>query len=149
LEPKPWQRSPDEPPLAPRSVIHVDDVPWIERTDSTGKPVTAIKLRPVTGAECDLTALTFSFPPNYVGKVHWHPVDTLYIIRAGQFIVQGEGTYEAGDIRWVKAGTPYGPESAGPDGCEVYLIAAGVFPLPTFDPAVDPPPAGDTQTSKP
>ncbi len=34
---------------------------------------------------------------------------------------------------------PYGPEGAGPDGCEVVLIAAGKFPLPTYDPAHDPP----------
>ena len=40
----------------------------------------------------------------------------------------------------MKAGTAYGPEGAGPEGCEVLLIAAGSFPLPTFDPAVDPPP---------
>ena len=33
-----------------------------------------------------------------------------------------------------------GGEGAGPDGCEVMLIGAGSFPLPTFDPAVDPPP---------
>ena len=54
--------------------------------------------------------------------------------------VQVEGTYEVGDIRWVKAGTAYGPEAAGPEGCDVMLIGAGRFPLPTFDPAVDPPP---------
>ena len=33
---------------------------------------------------------------------------------------------------WVKAGTAYGPEIGGPQGCEVMLIAAGTFPLPTF-----------------
>ena len=83
--------------------------------------------------------LTFELPPNYVGKVHWHPADTVYVVRRGQFTVDGEGTYEVGDIRWVKAGTVYGPEGAGPEGCEVMLIAAGSFPLPTFDPTVDPP----------
>jgi hypothetical protein len=96
----------------------------------------------LTGEACDLAVLTFTLPPNHVGKVHWHPADTVYIVRRGQFIVEAEGTYEVGDIRWVKAGTAYGPEGAGPEGCEVILVAAGSFPLPTFDPAVDPPPAG-------
>ena len=45
--------------------------------------------------------------------------------------MEGEGSFHVGDIRWVKAGTVYGPEWAGPEGCEVFLIAAGKFPLPT------------------
>ena len=97
-------------------------------------------MRPLTGEACDLTVLIFTFPPGYVGKLHWHPADTVYVVQRGQFIVEGEGTYEVGDIRWVKAGTAYGPEAAGPDGCDVMLIGAGRFPLPTFDPTVDPPP---------
>ena len=104
-----------------------------------GSGASPISLTPLTSDDCDLAVLTFTLPPNYVGKLHWHPADTVYIIRRGQFTVAGEGTYEVGDIRWVKAGTPYGPEGAGPDGCEVVLIAAGKFPLPTYDPAHDPP----------
>jgi hypothetical protein len=134
-----WRRPAGGPALGPRTVIHIDDAHLAERIP--GSPDTPITLRPVTGADCDVTVLTFTFPPNYVGKVHWHPADTVYVVRRGRFIVEGEGTYEVGDLRWVKAGTVYGPEAAGPEGCEVMLIAAGKFPLPSFDPTVDPPPA--------
>jgi hypothetical protein len=130
-----WRRPEAGPDLGPRSVIHINEVPPAQR--GGGSPIT---LTPLTGDACDLAVLTFTLPPNYVGKRHWHPADTVYVIRRGQFTVAGEGTYEVGDIRWVKAGTPYGPEGAGPEGCEVMLIAAGKFPLPTYDPAVDPPP---------
>jgi hypothetical protein len=135
-----WRRPTGGPALAPRTVIHIDDALPAERTE--GSPASAITLQPLTGADCDLTVLIFTFPPNYVGKVHWHPTDTVYVIRRGEFIVEGEGTFVEGDIRWVKAGTAYGPEAAGPEGCDVMLIGAGAFPLPTYDPAVDPPPRG-------
>ena len=133
-----WSRADGGADLGPRRVIHIADAPLAVRTDGSPPP---IELRPLVTDECDLAVLTFTFPPNYVGKVHWHPADTVYVVRRGQFIVEGEGTYEPGDIRWVKAGTPYGPERAGPDGCEVLLVAAGTFPLPTHDPTVEPPPA--------
>lgn len=135
-----WRRSVGGPALGPRTVIHIDDALPAERVaGSTASPIT---LTPLIGDTCDLTVLTFTLPPHYVGKVHWHPADTVYVVRRGQFTVEGEGTYEVGDIRWVKAGTVYGPEGAGPEGCEVMLIAAGSFPLPTYDPTVDPPPPG-------
>jgi hypothetical protein len=133
-----WRRPAAGPELGPRSIIHIDEVPSAER--APGRVASPITLTPLTGDACDLAVLTFPLPPNYVGKRHWHPADTVYIIRQGQFTVAGEGTYEVGDIRWVKAGTPYGPEGAGPEGCEVILIAAGKFPLPTYDPSIDPPP---------
>ena len=133
-----WRRADGDPSLGPRTVIHIDEARLAER--NVGSPESPIALRPLTGEGCDLTVLIFTLPPNYVGKVHWHPADTVYVVRRGQFIVESEGTYEVGDVRWVKAGTPYGPERSGPEGCEVMLMAAGSFPLPTCDPAVDPPP---------
>jgi hypothetical protein len=132
-----WRRGTGGSPLEPRTVIHIDDAPLAERDVPA-----AITLQPLTGPDCDVTVLIFTFPPNYVGKVHWHPTDTVYVIRRGSFIVEGEGTFVEGDVRWVKSGTAYGPESAGPEGCEVMLIGAGKFPLPSFDPTVDPAPRG-------
>ena len=132
-----WRRPPGGPSLEPRTVIHIDDALPAER-----EAPSAITLRPLSGPDCDLTVLVFTFPPNYVGKVHCHPTDTVYVIRRGEFIVEGEGTFVVGDIRWVKAGTAYGPEAAGPEGCDVMLIGAGAFPLPTYDPTVDPAPRG-------
>lgn len=131
-----WQRPTDGPANGPRTIIRVDEMPLAGRTADA--PPSAITLRPLTPDACDLAVLTFEFPPNYTGKVHWHPADTVYVVRRGQFIVEGEGTYEVGDMRWVKAGTPYGPERSGPEGCEVMLIAAGRFPLPTYPPEVSP-----------
>lgn len=128
------------PDLGPRQVIHIDDAaPATKGGERIDSPIT---ISPLVAPECDLAVLTFTLPPNYVGKLHWHPADTVYVIRRGEFIVEGEGTYRVGDIRWVKAGTAYGPECAGPEGCEVVLIAKGTFPLPTHDPAIDPPPNG-------
>jgi hypothetical protein len=135
-----WRRPAKGPSLGPRTVIHIDDALPAER--SAGSADSTITLTPLTGENCDLTVLIFTLPPDYVGKVHWHPADTVYVVRRGQFTVAGEGTYVEGDIRWVKAGTAYGPEGAGPEGCDVMLIAAGSFPLPTYDPAVEPPRPG-------
>jgi len=132
-----WRRPTGGPALGPRTVIHIDDALPAERT--AGSAPSPITLTPLLGEACDLTVLIFTLPPHYVGKVHWHPADTVYVIRRGQFTVEGEGTYDVGDIRWVKAGTAYGPEGGGPEGCEVMLIAAGSFPLPTHDPEIDPP----------
>jgi hypothetical protein len=120
-----WQRGDGGPDLGPRRVIHIDDaVPAVTTDGSTPK----IALRPLVTDECDMMLMTFEFPPHYAGVVHSHPEDTVYIVRRGQFIVDGEGTFEVGDMRWVKAGTSYGPERAGADGCEVILITKGDFP---------------------
>ena len=125
-----WRRADGGPSLDPRTVIHIDEALPAEHEGAA-----AITLQPLTGPDCDLAVLIFTFPPNYVGKVHSHPADTVYVIRRGEFIVEGEGTFKVGDIRWVKSGTAYGPESAGPEGCEVMLIGAGKFPLPTQEAA--------------
>ena len=64
--------------------------------------------------------------PNYVEAQHWHEADTVYVFTDGEMVVDGEGTYRPGDVRWVRAGTYYGPETAGPDGCEFLLISYGL-----------------------
>ena len=64
--------------------------------------------------------------PGYVEKKHWHEADTVYVFTDGEMVVDGEGTYRPGDVRWVRAGTYYGPETAGPDGCEFLLISYGL-----------------------
>jgi hypothetical protein len=74
--------------------------------------------------------------PNYVEAQHWHEADTFYIFTAGEMRVGGEGTYAPGDVRWVRAGTFYGPETAGPDGCEFILIGAG-NPMMHYEPPVE------------
>jgi len=50
--------------------------------------------------------------------------------------VGAEGVYRVGDIRWVRAGTYYGPEVAGPDGCEFILVGMSTAGLRLdYDPA--------------
>ena len=70
-------------------------------------------------------AMHIRFAPDYVEQPHWHEADTFYIVTAGEMRVGNEGSYHPGDVRWVRAGTFYGPETAGPDGCEFILIGAG------------------------
>jgi len=65
--------------------------------------------------------------PNGATPRHSHPSDTVYIVRRGQLVVPGEGVYNEGEVRWVKANTVYGPEAAGPDGCEFYYVSMGPF----------------------
>lgn len=65
--------------------------------------------------------------PNTETPRHSHPSDTVYIVRRGEMIVPGEGSYFEGQVRWVKGGTVYGPEAAGPEGCEFYYVSLGPF----------------------
>jgi hypothetical protein len=126
-----WRRGDDGSALGPQRVIRIDDAVPAETTDGS---VPVIGLTPLTSDECDYVVMTFRFPPGYVGVVHSHPYDTVYVVRRGTFLVDGEGTFEVGDLRWVKGGTTYGPERAGPEGCEVLLITKGTFP-PSNGPA--------------
>jgi hypothetical protein len=43
----------------------------------------------------------------------------------GEFTVDGESTYHAGDVRRVNGGFAYGAETAGPEGCEFYVVSLG------------------------
>jgi hypothetical protein len=63
--------------------------------------------------------------PNYQEPRHWHEADTVYVFTAGEMTIGEEGTYRPGDVRWVREGTFYGPETAGAEGCEFLLIGAG------------------------
>jgi len=124
-EPPLWKRPASGPDLGPRTIIHIDETHPAELIDGS---TPAITLKPLVGEDCDLCVMTFEFPPGYVGVVHSHPEDTVYLVRRGEFIVDGEGTFLPGDLRWVKAGTMYGPERAGAEGCEVVLVTKGGFP---------------------
>jgi redox-sensitive bicupin YhaK (pirin superfamily) len=66
------------------------------------------------------------FPPNCKAAKHAHNFDTIYYILKGTMSFNdGSGWYSAGDLRWVRKGTTYGPEEAGPDGCEFLLVSYG------------------------
>ncbi len=61
------------------------------------------------------------FPPGWTTEVHTHTDDYSEIILSGSMTV-GRHTYGPGDIRVAHGGTAYGPQAAGPDGCEAILI---------------------------
>ena len=69
--------------------------------------------------------MRIQFEPGYSEPAHWHEHDTIYIPTRGALIIEGEGRVGVGDVRWVRAGTYYGPEAASDEGCEFWLIACG------------------------
>jgi Cupin domain. len=135
-----------ENPLGQMQVIHVDDQPWVDYEDETGFIPQGAAVKPLIDPETGHTFMLTRFAPNYRAPSHWHPSDTIYIITQGEFSVEGEGTYRPGDVRWVKGGTAYGSESAGPDGCEFYIVSMGPFDV--HDPEKVPPPNGDWRSVK-
>ncbi len=128
-------------PLGQMQVIHVDDQPWVEYEDETGFIPPGAAVKPSSIRRPGTPSCSRASPPDYKAPSHWHPSDTIYVITQGEFSVEGEGTYRPGDVRWVQGGTAYGSESAGPEGCEFYIVSLGPFDV--NDPASDTPPRGD------
>jgi hypothetical protein len=129
-------------PLGERRPITIDAVPWEDFTDPSEPdrppgpfvrwlvdPASANRVMHVRSASREPAA------------PHWHLSDTVYLVTAGEFRVEGEpAPYRAGDLRWVRGGFAYGPESSGPDGCEYLFLSLG--PYDKFDPDEFPPPLG-------
>ena len=65
------------------------------------------------------------FAPGYQEPSHWHDHDTIYIPTRGAMSIGPEGLVRVGEIRWVRAGTYYGPEAASEEGVEFWLISYG------------------------
>jgi hypothetical protein len=107
--------------------IELAEVPWQPQEGYDGVETRFLG----EGLEEGPPVMQVRFAPDHVEQPHWHGSDTLYVITAGEFVVGEEGSYRVGDIRWVRAGTFYGPEKAGPEGCEFILaaIARGQFDL--------------------
>jgi hypothetical protein len=110
--------------------ITLADVAWEDLPDHPGVSIRSLG----ESSDHGPPVMHVRFAPNYVEAPHWHSVDTFYVITAGEFVVGEEGIYRIGDIRWVRAGTFYGPETAGPDGCE-FLLAG--LSRDTFDLSYD------------
>lgn len=69
------------------------------------------------------TVLENTFPPNTWLEKHSHGSDTLYIVKDGEFHIEGEGVLHPGDIRFVAKDHAYGPEWSGPNGATLLIIA--------------------------
>lgn len=74
------------------------------------------------------------FGPNVEEASHSHGHDTIYLFMAGSMTIGEEGTFRAGDVRWVRGGHFYGPEAAGPEGVEFFLISLGPEMAPNYTP---------------
>jgi hypothetical protein len=67
------------------------------------------------------TVINVYFPPGFVVDPHTHRTDYAEIVLDGSLTV-GRRSYGPGEIRIVNAGTGYGPQIAGPDGCSLIFI---------------------------
>jgi hypothetical protein len=110
-----------------------DSIPWtaLERPGSWMRELG-------DGVEDGPWIVQIRFEPNAVVPVHWHKCDTVYLIHEGSMsfgpdAAGNDKMYRAGDIRWVRAGYYYGPETAGPDGCTFTLIGSAGDLWPSYD----------------
>lgn len=69
------------------------------------------------------TVLENTFPPDTWLARHSHGSDTLYIVKEGEFHIEGEGVMRPGDLRFVAKDHAYGPEWAGPNGAVLLIVA--------------------------
>lgn len=115
----------------PGSARHVaGEKPWADEPDHPG-----VRMR-FFGESMDSGpwVMQIQFAPDYVEPKHWHEHDTIYIVIRGEMRVADEGTYRVGDLRWVRGRTFYGPETAGAEGCEFWLVSNGRIGI-HYDPA--------------
>ncbi len=132
---------PPEGSLPPNSVIHLDDLPWHGWIDPrTNERAPGMYSKVVVDPRSRNSAALVHMQPEYSGGSHWHPSDTLYIIRSGELHLEGEGIYRPGDVRWVRGGTGYAPEASGSEPMEMFVISFG--PGGRFDADKVPPPQG-------
>ncbi|MCZ6710827.1 MAG: hypothetical protein O7B25_10730 [Gammaproteobacteria bacterium] len=101
--------------------VRPTEIAWEQFHDPHGRPTTPVRIL----KSGDVQLLQAQFSANFEIGVHWHPFDTIYIITRGEMSIGDEGIYRPGDLRWVKAGHAYGPERAGAEGVEFYLISLG------------------------
>ncbi len=103
--------------------VTIADEPWVEFVDAAGRLKTPVKILSATNP----CILLVQFTPNLHVDPHSHPFDVIYMPVSGQvdFSDPGEPPLLPGQIRWVKAGHPYGPEVGGPEGADVLIISMG------------------------
>jgi hypothetical protein len=128
--------------IGERRAIHIDDVPWedFEDPNEPGRGVGPLVRYLVDPSSGNRVMHIRSWPARGRAAPHWHLSDTVYIVTKGEFIVEGEGSYREGDLRWVRGGFAYGPEQCGPDGVEYMFFSLG--PYDKLDPDEFPPPLG-------
>ena len=128
-------------PIGERRPIRIENVAWQEFSDPSeaGRPP-GPWVRWLVDPESGNRVMHVRSEAGRKAKAHWHLSDTVYIVTQGEFLVEGEAPYHAGDLRWVRGGFAYGPEQSGPEGCEYLFFSLG--PYDKLDPDEHPPPLG-------
>ena len=99
--------------------IFAKDIAWGEGA-SPGIRYARFLLDEDKAAESPMVILS-TFAPGEVVEPHSHGCNYLeYIIEGSQRV--GKVNFEAGDVRWAKGGTGYGPITVGPEGCTVLIV---------------------------
>ena len=131
-----------EEQLPPNTIIHMDDLPWTGFIDPrTNQPNPHVFTRFLLPDRHRYSASLIWHEPGFSSSPHWHPSDTLYIVKSGELHVKGEGVYRPGDYRWVRGGTAYDAEQGGSEPLETFLISFG--PAGRFDADLHPAPNCD------
>lgn len=129
-------------PLGERRPITIEDIAWEGFTDPAepdrpAGPFVRWLVDPASGNR----VMHVHSLAGRKAEPHWHLSDTLYIVTEGEFLVEGEALpYRSGDLRWVRGGFAYGPESSGPEGAKYLFISLG--PYDKLDPDEFAPPLG-------
>ena len=117
--------------------MRLEDLPWLPgRVLLDGDPNDTSVVVKFLGEDLEKGpwCTYIKFGPGVEEPSHWHHHDTIYIFMAGEMTIGDEGTFRPGDVRWVRTGHFYGPETAGPEGAEFFLISAGPILAPNYTP---------------
>jgi len=130
----------DEPRSEPRSIVSAQGSANAKLEDVAFEPRPGFKrVHVVLGEEGDSAAPQVYWakdPPGITWDAQSHGSDfVMFYIEGGQTV--GDQWFEAGDVRVVKAGTVYGPITAGPEGSTVVLVFASADYKPTFETTSD------------
>ena len=118
--------------------IGFKDVSWREpgnwiRQDSLQYVMERIGQNPENGTG----VLVVRYDPNAVIGVHYHQCDYCSVVVEGSIEIS-HIKHETGSMRFVKAGTVYGPLVAGPEGCTMIdIFAVGNDPMSAVNVFVD------------
>src|ERR1700674_906378 len=77
-------------PLAPRTVITIDDLPWVGYIGPDGNEAPGVYTKTLADPESGNFFMLVRALPGAIGPPHWHLSDTIYIVRSGELTVPGE-----------------------------------------------------------
>lgn len=99
--------------------IFASDIQWLKGS-SSGIQYASFPLDE-DDADASPMVVLAKFGPDELVAPHTHACNYFeYIVEGSQMV--GKVTFEAGDVRWVAAGTGYGPIKVGSHGCTVLIV---------------------------